>query len=574
LIGRSPIEKKRVPLVDSQWKFELKGYATVERATFPDDSLKVQMDEEGKAPAGMVPVRISPTKPGQIRSFVLYGLPGYEDLSAVPLTDYWIDRYEVTNAQYKRFLDQGGYRKQEYLKQEFSKDVRAISWAAAMNLFVDKTGRPGPATWVQGEYPPGQEDFPVTGVSWFEAAAYAEFAGKSLPTIYHWDIAASPGDSASVMPASNFNGQAAAHVGKYGGMSWCGAYDMAGNVKEWCWNQANSAKRFILGGAWNEPPYTFTDADARSPFERSPNFGFRCAKYDSRAAAKASDPVTRQARDFSQEKPVSDQLFQVYKSVYSYDKTPLHAQIESVKQTDDWKREKITFDAAYGKERVISYLFLPVKTHPPFQTVVYFPGSNAIRTRSSGDAPELDEYAFVDKSGRAVMVPLYKSTYERGDGFTRAYPNNTSSYRDHVIDWSKDLGRSIDYLDTRSDIDHKKLAYEGTSWGAAMASLMTAVDDRIRACVLVCPGFYLQRCLPEVDLLNFAPRVKVPVLMLNGRFDFIFPMETSQEPMFRLWGTPKEQKRRVVYDTGHDVPRNEAIKETLDWLDHYLGPVK
>jgi cephalosporin-C deacetylase-like acetyl esterase/predicted Ser/Thr protein kinase len=574
MIGRSPIEKKRVPLVNSQWKFELQGYATVERATLPDDTLKVTMDEEAKAPAGMVPVRIPLSASGQIRSFVLYGLPGFEDLPAVPLTDYWIDKYEVTNAQFKQFLDQGGYRKQEYWKQEFRKDGGAISWAVAVALFVDKTGRPGPATWVQGEYPRGEEDFPVTGVSWFEAAAYAEFVGKSLPTIYHWDIAASPGDSASMAPASNFAGQGSARVGKYGGMSWCGAYDMAGNVKEWCWNEANSAKRYILGGAWNEPPYLFTDADARSPFDRSANFGFRCAKYVSAGVAKARDPVARQARDFSQEKPVSDQLFQIYKGLYSYDKTPLHAVVESARQTGDWKQEKITFDAAYGNERVIAYLFLPVKARPPFQTVVYFPGANAVRTRSSGAGPQLDEYDFLVKSGRAVMVPLYKSTYERGDGVRSVYPATTSSYRDHVIAWSKDLRRSIDYLDTRSDIDHNKLAYEGSSWGAAMASLMTAVEDRIRACVLVCPGFYLQRCLPEVDLLNFAPRVKVPVLMLNGRFDFIFPLASSQEPMFRLLGTPKEQKRRVVYDTGHDVPRNELIKESLDWLDRYLGPVK
>jgi pimeloyl-ACP methyl ester carboxylesterase len=77
-----------------------------------------------------------------------------------------------------------------------------------------------------------------------------------------------------------------------------------------------------------------------------------------------------------------------------------------------------------------------------------------------------------------------------------------------------------------------------------------------------------------VDQLNFAPRVKVPVLMLNGRFDFIFPVGTSQEPLFRLLGTPNEHKRRVIYGTGHDIPRNELIKETLDWLDRYLGPVK
>ena len=107
-----------------------------------------------------------------------------------------------------------------------------------------------------------------------------------------------------------------------------------------------------------------------------------------------------------------------------------------------------------------------------------------------------------------------------------------------------------------------------------MGALLPAVEDRIKALVLVSPGFYLQKRLPEVDQLNFAPRIKAPVLMLNGRFDFIFPPGSSQEPMFRLLGTAKENKRRVVYDTGHDIPRNEQIKETLDWLDRYLGPIK
>ena len=59
----------------------------------------------------------------------------------------------VTNAQFKQFLDQGGYRKQEYWKHEFRKDGHALSWAEAMAFFRDKAGRPGPATWVQGEYP-------------------------------------------------------------------------------------------------------------------------------------------------------------------------------------------------------------------------------------------------------------------------------------------------------------------------------------------------------------------------------------------------------------------------------------
>jgi cephalosporin-C deacetylase-like acetyl esterase len=575
LVGRSPIENRRMPLVDAQWKFERKGFATVERATFPSGSLRVTMYEDAKAPVGMVHVEIPNSASLQSVPVTLMGLAGYEDLPGIPLGDYWIDRYEVTNSQFRQFLDLGGYRRKEYWKHEFRKDGRVLSWAEAMVLFRDTTGRPGPASWAQGEYPRGQEDFPVTGVSWYEAAAYAEFAGKSLPTIYHWTAAASPQDSASIIPASNFGGQGPARVGRYRGMSWSGAYDMAGNVKEWCWTEASSGRRYIMGGAWDEPTYMFFDADARSPFERSANFGFRCAKYVStRGTAKAAEPVTIQARDFSRARPVSDQLFHAYKSLYSYDKTPLEAVVESTELTEDWKQEKITFAAAYGNERVIAYLFLPRNTPPPFQTVLYFPGATAVRLRSSANVPQRKVFDFLVKSGRAVMLPIYKGTYERGDGLRRAFPNATSSYRDHVIAWSKDLGRSIDYLETRADIDRDKLAYEGASWGAAMGSLFPALDDRIKVCVLMEPGFFLQRCLPEVDQINFAPRVKVPVLMLNGRFDFIFPVKTSQEPMFRMLGTPKEHKRRVLYESGHDIPQNELIKEALNWLDRYLGPVR
>lgn len=207
--------------------------------------------------------------------------------------------------------------------------------------------------------------------------------------------------------------------------------------------------------------------------------------------------------------------------------------------------------------------------------MVHFTGAAALRERSSAnlDPGYLEDLDFVVKSGRAVIFPVYKGMFERWDDFT-VWTSGSSSYRDHVIAWSRDLGRSIDYLETRPDIDHNKLAYQGVSMGAAMGALLPAVEDRLKALILISPGFYLQKHLPEADQLNFAPRVKAPVLMLNGRFDFIFPVGSSQEPMFRLLGTLAEHKRRVLYDAGHDIPRNEEIKETLDWLDLYLGPVK
>jgi eukaryotic-like serine/threonine-protein kinase len=575
LVGRSPIAQRRFPLVDSEWKFELKRFATVERATFPAGSLTVTMDEDGKAPDGMVRVELT-ASPSETKPVKLYGLAGFETLPAIPLSNFWIDKFEVSNAEFKRFVDQGGYRKPEYWKHAFRKDNDVLSWAEAIKLFQDRTGGPGPASWIQGEYPDGQADYPVTGVSWFEAAAYAESAGKSLPTIYHWKAAASPQNGPSIIPASNFGGAGPAPRGGYRGMSWSGAFDMAGNVKEWISNEASSGKYYVLGGAWNEPIYTFYNDDARSPFERSANFGFRCAKYVlTGESAKAADPLMIQARNYRLEKPVSEQLFRVYKSLYSYDNTPLHAVVESIQQTDDWKEEKITFDAAYGGERIIAYLFLPRKASPPYQTVVHFTGAAALRERSSANliSEYLEDFDFIVKSGRVVMFPVYKGMFERWDDFA-VWTSGPSFHRDHVIAWSKDLGRSIDYLETRPDIDHNKLAYEGVSMGAAMGALLPAVEDRLKVLVLISSGFYLQKFLPEVDQLNFTPRVKAPVLMLNGRFDFIFPTGSSQEPMFRLLGAPKEQKRRVLYETGHDIPRTQMIRETLDWLDRYLGPVK
>jgi len=68
--------------------------------------------------------------------------------------------------------------------------------------------------------------------------------------------------------------------------------------------------------------------------------------------------------------------------------------------------------------------------------------------------------------------------------------------------------------------------------------------------------------------------VKSPTLMLNGRYDTINPLETQIKPMFDLLGTPATNKKLVLYETDHIPPVNEMIRETLAWLDRYLGPVK
>jgi dienelactone hydrolase len=504
-------------------------------------------------------------------------MPGFDNLPEVTLNDYWIDRYEVTNRQFKQFVVSGGYGKREYWRQAFLKNGQTLSWEQAMAMFTDTTGRPGPATWEAGDYPAGRDDYPVTGVSWFEAAAYAEFAGKALPTIFHWSGAARQALSGSVVPFSNFGGRGLAPVGTQRAVHPFGTRDMAGNAKEWCWNLAGSGKRFILGGAWDEPGYPLRRCRCTIAGDRAANFGFRCVKYfpNDTLPANISGALEVPTRDYSREEPVRDEVFRAYARLYAYDKTDLKPATELVDDSnEDWRRERITFAAAYGNERVIAHLFLPKHAKPPFQTVIFFPGPNALVDRSRERDVTTRVFDFMIANGRAVLHPVFKRTYERGDGLESDVPNMTTLWRDHVIMWSKDLGRSIDYLETRPDIDRAKLAFYGLSWGGQMGAILPAVESRFRVSVIYSGGFDLRRALPEVEPINFAPRITVPTLMLNGRYDFFYPMECCQESMFRFLGAPSAQKRRVVYETGHNVPRAELIKETLNWLDKYLGPVK
>ena len=172
------------------------------------------------------------------------------------------------------------------------------------------------------------------------------------------------------------------------------------------------------------------------------------------------------------------------------------------------------------------------------------------------------------------MFPIYKSTFERYDGLNSHFPNETIFYKEHVIMWSKDLRRSIDYLETRKDIDADRIAYYGQSWGGAMGAIMLAVEPRIKTSVLVVAGLWFQRSLPEVEAFNYLRHIKIPVLMLNGKYDFFFPYGTSQLPFYQMLGTPEDKKNLIAYDNGHTVPRTELVKETLAWLDRYLEPVK
>jgi serine/threonine protein kinase/dienelactone hydrolase len=582
LVGQTPFKDIRAPQGPFEWKIEKAGYGAVLRTTYGlfgfwlpsspggrEQTAQVVLEENGKVPSGMVKVAISKR---HMKGLVI---PGYEAEPELEFGDYWIDQFEVTNRQFKEFVDAGGYQKKEYWKEEFKKDGKTLMWEEAMGMFRDATGRPGPKEWVQGAYAKGQEDYPVSGVSWYEAAAYAEFAGKKLPTIRHWNRAAGPTSAAILVPVSNFGGTGVLPVGSKPGMSPWGNYDMAGNVKEWAWTEADGGKRYVLGGAWDEPNYMFVDPDAQSPYERAANTGFRCIKLvdDKAVPAEMWAAMPSPRKDLTKVQPAPAELFAVYKGLYSYDKTPLNATVEGRVEDEDSITEKVTYAAAYGNEKAILYLMLPKRGKLPYQMVLFFPGSNALLLRSFNPYSTAALDALV-KGGRAVVYPVYKSTFERGDGLTSDTADTSSNWRDHMIMWVKDASRALDYAETRPELNHEKVAYYGYSWGAEMGGVIPAVEPRIKVNVLTLGGLDFQRSLPEVDVINFLPHVKQPTLMLNGRYDFFFPVQSSQEPLYRLLGSKKEEKKHLIYETGHNIPRNELIKEVLNWLDEYLGPVQ
>ncbi|MCJ7487173.1 MAG: protein kinase [Candidatus Aminicenantes bacterium] len=582
-LGVTPLEKIRAPIGIFRWKFEKEGYETVLAASstwnaggvvgqpgtvIPYDIVRA-LDKEGSIPPGMVRVQGAETTVGK-------------------LDDFFIDRYEVTNRQYKEFVDAGGYRKMEVWKHPFVRDGRELTWEEAMREFVDPTAQPGPSTWQARDYPDGQADHPVSGVSWYEAAAYAEYAGKSLPTTAHWNVTSGAytpviqfpqlGGFAVLAPFSNFGGQGSVPVGSLHGLTPYGAFDMAGNVREWCWNEAPQG-RVIRGGAWGDNTYEFGRQGQVPPWDRSSKNGFRCALFPDRE--KIPDKAFQfvglgETRDFYKEKPAADAIFQVYKEQFSYDKTELNARVESREESPEgWIHEKVVFDAAYGGEKVLAHLFLPKNAPPPFQTVIYFPGSASTWERSSWNIESFYEFtmflSFLVKNGRAVLYPVYKGTFERGNPAMTALHGGAPSYQytEFLIQVVKDFRRSIDYLETRPDINSGKLAYYGMSWGGFLGAIIPAVEERLKASVLLGGGL-VSAGRPEANEFNYVTLVRTPTLMLNGRYDNA--LEAGINPMFDLLGTP--DKNLKLYDTNHIPPRNEFVKETLAWLDKYLGPVK
>ena len=104
-----------------------------------------------------------------------------------------------------------------------------------------------------------------------------------------------------------------------------------------------------------------------------------------------------------------------------------------------------------------------------------------------------------------------------------------------------------------------------------MAPYILAIEDRIKLGILAACGVHSDGSNQELDQINYLPRVKIPILMLNGRYDFDFTMK-KQQAFYDFLGTPEEEKVWIKYEYTHGAPHIEVINESLQWLDTYFGP--
>ena len=246
---------------------------TVERlvSVGPGDSAIVRMPEAGPVP-GMVRIAAGRSPSGR-------SIPGFA-----------IGRYEVTNAEFQRFVNAGGYRQPAHWPDSMFVAGRWRARDAALATFMDRSGLPGPRGWSGGKHAPETERLPVVSVSWYEANAYARWASARLPTAAQWWRGAlGDGDRAfpwgndglTVEQRANFGLLGPRPVGSMrAGVSPFGLHDMAGNVREWIADVTDAHRRTVVGGSWQDPTYMFERQHAES-FDAgyaSPAIGFRIVR--------------------------------------------------------------------------------------------------------------------------------------------------------------------------------------------------------------------------------------------------------------------------------------------------------
>lgn len=511
-----------------------------------------------------------------------YRVPIFGFFTDADLGNYFIDKTEVSNREYKEFVAANGYGRAEFWSELESS---SLSSADVATMFVDTTGQAGPADWIDGSYPAGREDYPVTGVSWYEAAAYAQFRGMRLPTARHWARAALGIDennwplAAALLPAANIDGTAPLPVTASDAVSTWGALNLIGNVREWTATSNNESK-VTAGLGFRGPEWAYAFPGLSLPMERNSEQGFRLAKYD----AITDDIVFDSDAMLPVVPDVSDTEYEEIRAMFDYAAgtiTPaMTRRLTSTRETD-WIREKYLIESDALHEPLPVIIFRPAGNPDPLQPVIYLPPGSSYTGQFPSDEITLDRFDidFVVESGRALVWPIIAGTHER----YKPRPRLTRQQLEKR--WLRgkrlrraEIGAVIDFLENDPAFAGDKVSVLAASFGATFVTPhILAFEDRIQAAMLV------SSTLASVDPRNFGnavnpntywPHVDKPILVLNGRYDIATHLSAGRDELLLAIGTPPQNKRGVQYESSHwPLPQHRVRKDVLDWLDHYVGTV-
>jgi len=561
-LGKTPLTNIQLPRGPIRMRFENPGYVS------RDFQLKVPQAFDTDACGYLVPNEAQLT--GMVWVY------GNEKKDKMPIGEFWVDRLEVSNEDFQTFVDAGGYQDPSFWDGiRFEQDGGTIAWQQAMELFTDLTGEPGPAGWKNGHYADEHAEYPVGGVSWFEACAYAKFRSKHLPTLHHWKWAADSDQPGIMAAAGNFLSAGPTPCGTMTGVGRFDALDLAGNVREWCQTSDDEGNRYNLGGDWNSPHYSFSMAMSTSPWDRSMENGFRCVRYP-KGATPSSEALVSVAQPKSLNLGPEREPFQRLRAIYLYDHDlPLDPSIgqANVREAtkNRFRHDVVEINAAYNNERFKVHLLIPDGGVGKKETIIFVPGVTAWengRELKVAHEPHVGLLERLAESGRMVCFPVYQGTYERWSGSTlgQQFENTPIRARDDYIAVTKDGSRVVDYLLTRKDVDPKRLVYFGLSNGALRGPMALATDTRYTAAVLLSGGYVKwHKNRPEIQAFHFTPEVKQPTLMMNGTSDQVFPVETSQKPMFTDLGSP--QKKHILFSAHHIISAHEVFNTMVEWLE-------
>ena len=577
-LGKSPLPSIRLPRGILQFKLEKEGYETtffsssnpsLKLNNFPIDMGwnvdPINLQVEGSVPKGMIYI------PG---GNFIPALTGF-GVDQVYLHPFYIDKFEVTNKEFKEFVDAGGYKNPQYwVEMDFIRDGVSLTLEEAQELMTDTTGMVGPAGWEVGTYIQGTEDKPVTGISWYEALAYARYKGNILPPMFHWAKAAFPPDeiispiSPKLLKTSNFYKEDISVVGQ--GEGAYGTFDMAGNAKEWVWN-IFGGRGLTLGGAFDEPTYLASQTAPEARMNRSLKNGFRTARLiNPRDLNPFGDPIETQApKDLSFYKPMSDEVFNVYSRSFQVSST--NPKFEKVYIDDShpvWIKERIKLEVGYNNESMDVLIFRPKNSFGLSAPIIVHPGANYYTTPPEIDDINPGEFSldFLIKSGKTLIWPAWKGSLNRMPENVASNEDTLRRFRNQFVAWVNDTDKTLDYLETRNDIDTENIFYLGMSYGALFNTHTLLFENRYKGAILYVGGSF-PTYPPLSDGINHLPRIKTPFLMLNGEQDYLVP-KSAANFFYQFTGTPTEDKKIIFYDSGHwPLPRNQMIKETLSFID-------